>query len=128
MRCSIRHSAAILATFAYSLVMVAGYSLHLAGLCDHSHAHRDGATHCCHSHGHAHCHAQGPVDQDDDPTAPEHDSSDCVICTFHHLGQVLTLPATLPASEPLVQSAPRSVPPPPVVEVRSAHRSRAPPV
>lgn len=122
MRFTIRQSAAIFATIAYTAVMVAGYSLHIAAGCAHSHAESACSSHCCHQHAH------GPQSgEKSDAPAPAHDSDDCVICAFHHLGQVTSPPVSLPDVEPLCEAASPDPLHPYVRAQRALCRSRAPP-
>lgn len=127
MRAQIRQFSAIFATAAYLVATVGGYSLHLAGVCTHDDAPHSVVSHGHHACGHSHTPAPGAPDHEP-PSTPAHDPDSCVVCALHHAGQVLSLPASLPVVEPLCEAAPRYAPPAPVVEVRAAHRSRAPPV
>jgi hypothetical protein len=126
MRFTIRQSAAIFAILAYTTVMVAGYSLHLAEGCDHPHSESHGQSHCCHSHGHSHCYPPS-VPGEEHRDAPAHNGDDCVICTFHHVGQIHAVPVSLPSVEPLCVAASADPQHPYVRAQRALCRSRAPP-
>jgi hypothetical protein len=126
MRFTIRQSAALVAALAYTAVMVAGSSLHFAAGCDHSQAGCSTHSHCCHSHGHSDGDPQS-VPGNEHRDAPAHDSDNCVICTFHHLGQISPRPVSLPTVEPLCEPAARRPQHLYVRAQRALCRSRAPP-